>query len=212
MSWREAPATFAIAVATVAVSLLLLWMGWLGPAAVGGGVIPARLSGAVLPPDHGLAVTAWLTPLTATLIHGGIAHLALNLAMFAFCGAMVERALGWGGVVVLYGVGAYAAAVGQWALAPMSPMPMIGASGAISAVVAAYALLYGERRARSIGPIPAGVVHVLWLAAGWIGIQALTGVAGLGGGPAIAIGAHIGGFLAGVALAKPLLLWRYRHA
>ena len=212
MTWRDAPATTAITLITLAASLLVEATGSTGAAAIGGGMIPARLSGAVLPPDHGMAVAAWLTPLTATLVHGGLAHLAFNLVMLFFCGALTERALGWAGVIVLYGVGAYAAAAGQWVLAPMSPMPTIGASGAISALVAGYALLYGERRAKPVGSIPAGVVHVLWLAAAWIGIQALVGVAGLGGGPSIAIGAHIGGFLAGLALAKPLLLWRYRRA
>ena len=64
--------------------------------------------------------------------------------------------------------------------------------------------------------MPAGVVHVVWLAAAWIGIQLLMGLAGFGSsvganGP-IAIGAHIGGFLAGLVLARPLLLWRYRAA
>ncbi|RZM08071.1 MAG: rhomboid family intramembrane serine protease, partial [Sphingomonas sp.] len=49
------------------------------------------------------------------------------------------------------------------------------------------------------------------LAAAWIGIQLLMGIAGLGG-LTIAIGAHIGGFLAGLVLARPLLAWRYRGA
>ena len=89
---------------------------------------------------------------------------------------------------------------------------MIGASGALSAVVGAYALLFGQSRARAIGQFSAGVVHVVWLAAAWIGIQLMIGVAGLGGFGTIAIGAHIGGFLAGLAMARPLLLWRYRHA
>jgi membrane associated rhomboid family serine protease len=212
MRWREVPATAVLTVVTLAVSLLILLAGWLPEAAVGGGVIPARVSGAVLPDGHFLALPVWLTPLSATLVHGGIAHVALNLVMLAYCGAQAERALGSGGLSVLYVVGAYAAAAGQWALAPASPMPMIGASAAISAVVAGYALLYGERRARRIGPFPGGFLHVLWLAAAWIGIQAMIGVAGIGGGPAIAIGAHVGGFLAGLALTRPLLLWRYRHA
>ena len=212
MRWREAPATVVLTVVTLAVSLLILLAGWLPEAAIGGGVIPARLGGALLPADHGMALPAWLTPLSATLIHGGIAHVALNRVMLAYCGAQAERAVGSGGLTLLYVVGAYAAAAGQWALAPASPMPMIGASGAISAIVAGYALLYGERRARRVGPVPAGVVHVLWLAAAWIGIQAMIGVAGIGGGPAIAIGAHVGGFLAGLVLTRPLLLWRYRHA
>jgi membrane associated rhomboid family serine protease len=212
MRWRETPATVAITLATMAASLLLLAAGRLSEAAIGGGLIPARLSGGVLPPQFDWAAPVWLTPLSATLIHGGIAHLVLNLVMLVYCGAQVERALGSGGTVILYGVGAYAAAAGQWALMPASSVPMIGASGAISAVVAAYALLYGERRAKALGPVPAGLVHVVWLAAAWIGIQAMIGIAGLGGGPSIALGAHVGGFLAGLALARPLLLWRYRRA
>ena len=87
----------------------------------------------------------------------------------------------------------------------MSPVPMIGASGAISAIVGAYALLFGERRARRIGPVPADVVHIAWLAAAWVGIQLLIGAAGMGD-VTVAIGAHIGGFAAGLVLARPLLL------
>jgi len=212
MRWRDAPAITAITGVTLAVSLLLLVTGWLPEAAIGGGVIPLRLSGAAMPAEFGTVVPLWLTPLTATLIHGGIAHVALNLVMLVYCGAQVERALGSGATGLLYIAGAYAAAAGQWALAPTSPTPMIGASGAISAIVAAYALLYGESRAKRLGPLPAGLVHVVWLAAAWIGIQAMIGIAGLGGGPTVAIGAHVGGFLLGLALARPLLLWRYRRA
>jgi membrane associated rhomboid family serine protease len=160
---------------------------------------------------HNFAVPAWATPLTATLVHGGLAHVALNLVMLIFCGQAVERAVGPAGVVVLYLLGAYAAALGHWSFGPHSVSPMIGASGAISAVVGAYALLYGKRQAKALGPLPAGVVHVAWLAVAWVGIQLLTGLAGFGGA-SIAIGAHIGGFVAGLILARPLLLWRYRAA
>lgn len=212
MDWRSARATTALALVTILVSGLILLTDTLPWAAVGSGFVPIRLDGALLPADHGFITPVWLTPLSATLLHGGIAHLAFNLVMLVYCGRACERVFGPGLLLVLYVVGAYAAAAGQWVLEPGSPVPMIGASGAISAIVAAYALLYGERRAKAIGPIPAGVVHVAWLALGWIGIQALIGVAGLGGGAAIAIGAHVGGFLAGLALARPLLMWRYRSA
>ena len=204
-------ATIAIAVATAVVSLAILATDHLPSLAISGGFIPLRMDGGVVPPDHYFAVPAWLTPLSATFIHGGIAHLALNLVMLVYCGLIAERAIGVIGIGILYVVGAYAAALGHWAFEPGSAMPMIGASGAISAVVGAYALLFGERRTRAFGPLSAGFVHVAWLAAAWIGIQLLIGVAGMAGG-AIAIGAHIGGFLAGLALARPLLLWRYRHA
>lgn len=206
----------AITVATVVVSLAILASGALPVMSLGAGAIAARFCGAVLPADLPIVVPAWLTPLSCTLIHAGLAHLALNLVMLAYCGAQAERAVGWSGMAILYVVGAYAAALGQWLLAPASPVPMIGASGAISAVVAAYALLFGQRQALSLGPVPGRVVHVLWLAAGWIGIQLLIGFAGMSvpgaGGATVAIGAHIGGFVAGLALARPLLLWRYRHA
>jgi membrane associated rhomboid family serine protease len=205
VDWR---ATAVIAAVTFAISFWILLTGAVGTAATGGGFIPLRMAAG----SSGFLVPAWATPLTATLIHGGAAHLALNLIMLIYCGQQTERALGSAAMIILYGVGAFAAAAGHWLLSPASGVPMIGASGAISAVVAAYALLYGQRRARAIGPFSADLVHVAWLAAAWIGIQALMGIAGLSGGLSIAIGAHIGGFLAGLALARPLLHWRWRHA
>jgi membrane associated rhomboid family serine protease len=212
MSFLSARATAVLTVATLVTSGLILLTGSLPWWAVNAGFIPLRVDTAVIATAHHFAVPAWATPLTATLVHGGLAHVALNMVMLVFCGQAVERAIGPVGVVVLYLIGAYAAAIGHWAFGPQSVAPMIGASGAISAIVGAYALLYGERQARAIGPMPAGVVHVAWLAAAWIGIQLLTGLAGFGGGAPIAIGAHIGGFVAGLILARPLLLWRYRAA
>lgn len=206
----------AITVVTILVSMLVLVTGALPAATIGAGAIPARLGGALLPAGFGLVVPAWLTPLSCTLLHGNFGHLALNIVMLTYCGAQTERAVGWGGIAILYAIGAYAAAAGQWLLAPMSPVPMIGASGAISAIVAAYALLFGQREVRALGPLPGRVVHVVWLAAAWVGIQLLVGIAGMGlpgaGSAPVAIGAHIGGFIAGLALARPLLLWRYRSA
>lgn len=206
----------AITVVTVVASLLVLGTGFLPAVALGAGAIPARFTGASLPGGLALVLPVWLTPLSCTLLHGSVGHLLLNLVLLAYCGVQAERAVGWSGIAVLYVVGAYAAAAGQWLMAPASPVPMIGASGAISAVVAAYALLFGQREVRALGPVPGRIVHVVWLAAAWIGIQLLVGVAGMGvpgaGGAPIAIGAHIGGFLAGLALARPLLRWRYRHA
>ena len=203
--------TAGIAVATLVVSVLVLLSGALPAVSYGAGFVPVRFAGMMLLEGLPLVVPALLTPLTATLIHGGAMHLLFNLVMLGFCGRLLERAVGGQGVAILYAVGAFAAAATQWAIEPGSAVPMIGASGAISAIVGAYALLYGERRARAIGPVPADVVHIAWLAAAWIGVQLLIGAAGMEG-TAIAIGAHIGGFVAGLALARPLLLWRYRGA
>jgi membrane associated rhomboid family serine protease len=89
---------------------------------------------------------------------------------------------------------------------------MIGASGAISAVLAVYALLFSRNEVRAIGPIPAHWVRALWLAAGWTGVQWLLGFATSRGSYQIATAAHVGGFLVGLAMARPLLAWRYRRA
>ena len=211
MGGRDARVTVAITVATAVAAIGFLLSGALGEVAFGAGFVPVRVAGAALPAGLPLVVPTVLTPLTATLVHGGIGHLAFNLIMLVYCGRSLERAIGGVALTILYIVGAYAAAAAQWAIEPSSAAPMIGASGAISAIVGAYALLYGENRAKALGPVPAGVVHVAWLAAGWVGVQLLIGVAGLGG-VTVAIAAHIGGFVAGLALARPLLLWRYRQA
>lgn len=207
MNWREAPATAVLAVATLIVSAFLILGGSLDTASMQAGFIPLRLQ-----VDSPAFVLPWLlTPLTATLVHGGWTHLGFNLIMLGFCGYEAERALGPRGLIVLYLIGAYVAAAGQWVAGPTSPVPMIGASGAISAVVGAYALLFGRRQAKAWGPIPAAVAQVLWLSAGWIGVQLLIKQTEPAG-QTVAIAAHIGGFLGGLALARPLLLWRWRGA
>lgn len=189
------------------VSGLLLVTDGLSLAAGAAGFVPARVGAAI-----GMAaVPAFLTPLSATLVHGGFMHLLFNIIMLVWCGRQAERAVGSIGLGVLYVVGAYAAAAGQWAADPQATVPMIGASGAISAVVGAYALLFGRLQARAFGPVPARAMQAVWLSAGWIGIQLLIGATEPVGQP-IAIAAHIGGFLAGLVLARPLLLWRWRGA
>jgi membrane associated rhomboid family serine protease len=158
------------------------------------------------------AAPIWLTPLTATLVHAGFLHLALNMMMLGFCGALVETALGARGMLVLYIVGAYAAAFAQYVAGPHEAVPMIGASGAASAVLGVYALLYGRRRTAVAHAGLNRLINIIWLAVAWIAVQLLFGYAASGEGVSIAIAAHIGGFLAGLALAQPLLWWRYRSA
>ena len=211
MNLRGITATAAIVIATVAVSLLVTATHREIDASILAGFIPARLTGLI---DFAAvtAVPAFLTPLSATLLHAGFLHLGMNMIMLGYTGREAERALGARGIVLLYLVGAYASAGAQWLADPRSVVPMIGASGAASAVVGAYSLLFGRSRARAIGPIPAKVVHVLWLAAAWTVVNLLIAQAFLSEGIAIAAAAHIGGFVAGLALARPLLLWRWRKA
>lgn len=200
--------TNILAIVTAAIWLALDLSGWLDWASVAAGFIPARVAGPAL--DG--AVPVVLTPLSAALVHANLAHIGFNMLMLLYCGRHTEYALGPVGFAWLYIIGAYASAGAQYLVDPGSMVPMVGASGAISAVIGAYALLFGQKRARAIGPIPAIVVHILWLAAAWVGVQLLFGIAMADAGMAIAVAAHVGGFIAGLLLARPLLLWRYRSA
>lgn len=204
--------TSSIAAITFAAFMILLLTGQIDHAALLGGFIPARIGDPALF-EGVLAVPGWLTPLTCTLIHAGWLHIGFNLLMLVFCGKQVEQVLRKGAFLILYVTGAYGAAALQWVIQPASPNPMVGASGAISAVVATYALLYSQQSVRRIGPFSANLLRVLWLAAGWIAIQLMIGVAtagGLGDLGQIAVAAHIGGFLTGLLLTRPLLWWRFR--
>lgn len=201
-------ATIMLSVAIGAAYVLFGVAGQSGSAALLGGFIPARIGGPPMPS----ALPVWVTPLSATLLHGGILHLAFNLIMLGYCGRETEVAVGPGALSFLYLVGAYAAAAMQYLVGPGSTVPMIGASGAISAIVGAYAILYGQRRPSKLPPNIARWVHIAWLAAAWTGLQLLVGYSTKLGGMAVATAAHVGGFLAGLVLARPLLMWRYRRA
>ena len=214
-SWAQARLTLAIAAVTAAAWLIVALLGRLEWAAIWGGFIPMR---AALGEDGSVA-PFWLTPLTATLVHAGLIHLAFNLVILTFCGRHVEWVLGPGGIAILYLVGAYAAAGGQYLADPQSAAPMIGASGAISAVIGAYAVLFGRNKVKVADRRLALALNALWLLAAWVGLNLIVGIIARGGlipgtGPAmtVAVAAHIGGFIPGLVLAIPLLKFRYRKA
>jgi membrane associated rhomboid family serine protease len=202
-------ATFAIGVLTVVAGLIISVTIGVNSAAVMLGVIPARLSGVL---DISPAVPAFLTPLTSALVHDDLFHLAFNLLFLWWCGSAVERVLGQGSLIALYIVGAFAAAAAQWAVAPLSAIPVIGASGAISAVIGAFALSFGQQKRLVRSPTLNRWLNALWLLAAWLVLQLLLGWAAGEQGVLLATPAHIGGFVVGLALQRPLLLWRYRKA
>jgi membrane associated rhomboid family serine protease len=202
-------ATNLIAAITAIAWIIAVIIGQSEQAALALGFIPARMSGVAVP---WLAVPAVATPLTATLVHSGLIHLAFNLLVFVWCGQAVERVLGKGGLVVLYLIGAYAAALAQWAADPMGAVPMVGASGAISAVMGAFALSFGRAKRISSSPAINRWVNVLWLLVAWVVLQLMMSWLAGGQGFLLATPAHVGGFAAGLLLQRPLLLWRYRSA
>jgi membrane associated rhomboid family serine protease len=201
--------TVALVLATSVAWVLTAALGLNDRATLVMGVIPARLSGLF---DIAPAVPAWLTPLTSTLVHGNFLHLALNMVMLGFCGSQVERVLGSAATLMLYVAGAFVAAYAQWATGPAEIVPMIGASGAISAVVGAFALSFGQQKRIVRSARLNRALNSLWLLAAWVLLQLLVGWAAGVRGQLLATAAHVGGFVAGLLLQRPLLLWRYRSA
>lgn len=205
--------TNGLIIANVLIFLVIWIFGWEQDALLRGGMFPIRLSGEFIDTSaYGWLVPAWLTPLSSAFLHSGLLHISFNMLMLLFCGRFVEQALGPQLMAVLYVAGAYAAAVAQFAVDTGSMIPMVGASGAISAILGAYALLFARNKVDPVGPIPGHIVRIIWLTLAWIGIQLMVGLATSGNLQGIAIFAHIGGFVAGLVLTRPLLEWRFRSA
>jgi membrane associated rhomboid family serine protease len=201
-------ATAIIAIVTVAVSAIAI-LGGVDYWAVFAGFIPARISGAVALPG---ALPALITPFSSALVHGSWLHLGVNILMLTFAGSMVERVIGASGLLFAYVVGALVAAFSQFVVDPGSPIPMVGASGAISALFGLYALFFGRPKQFSSNMRLNRWIHVMWLLVTWVVLQWMAGMLAGGEGVMLATPAHIGGFIAGLLLQRPLLLWRYRKA
>jgi membrane associated rhomboid family serine protease len=145
---------------------------------------------------------------TSMFLHGGWLHLIGNMLYLWIFGDNVEDRVGHGRFVLLYLAGGAAAALAQIYMAPDSRIPMVGASGAIAAVLGAYIVLYPHARVYTLVPLFFGIVPVpavVYLGF-WFVLQLLSGAASLGmteqGG--VAFFAHVGGFVAGLALVKLL--------
>ena len=176
------------------------------------GVIPAVLLDRVSLPDELVLVPAHLTVFTSMFLHGGILHLAGNMLYLWIFGNNVEDTMGHFRFVVFYLLCGIAAVIGQVLQNPDSQIPMIGASGAISGVLGAYLLLCPH--ARVLVAIPLGIIlYTVRLAAGWVLgfwfiIQITSSVMADPDKVGVAWFAHIGGFLAGMAL---IPLFKYRR-
>ncbi len=209
-NWKKAPLTAGLAIVTTAAWLIAALFQLENWAALTFGFLAA--------PDLAAGpVPVWLQPLTATLVHAGIVHLLFNMLVLVFCGRPVETVLGTPALAILYLLGAYAAAGAQYLVDP--GVQMIGASGAISAVLGAYAMLFGRNKVKVSSPTLALWLNALWLMAAWVVLQICVGIALSGAtfvtggeGVTIAVAAHIGGFAVGLLLANPLLLFKYRKA
>ena len=168
------------------------------------GAIPAVIfSHAALPHDI-VSIPAPLTLITSMFLHGGWMHLLGNMLYLWIFGNNIEEAMGHLKFAVFYILCGILAALSHALTDPASQIPMVGASGAISAILGAYLLLYPRARVLVLIPppffgttyVPAVIVLGVW----FLG-QLYSGGISLGShGGGIAFFAHIGGFVAGMAL------------
>ncbi|MFZ4381162.1 MAG: rhomboid family intramembrane serine protease [Sandarakinorhabdus sp.] len=160
------------------------------------GLIPLRLTLAL---DGNAALLPALASLVTHLfLHAGLLHLAMNMIMLVAMGNLLEPMSGARRLGLVYLAGGLASACAEWAFTPMSMVPTVGASGAISALIGAQAMLGGRGNQ---GPLVRG----LGLAAAWTAFQLLAGLVMNGPDFRLAIAGHIGGFLAGLLLARTLV-------
>ena len=204
--------SYAIIAACVLVFLWQISLGANQQAAVYSlGLIPAvLLQGASLPPELTI-VPPLATVFTSMFLHGGWLHLIGNMLYLWIFADNIEDAMGHGRFVVFYLLCGIAAALAQALPAPGSGIPMIGASGAISGVLGAYLLLHP--RAHVMVLIPLGFfsqvtrLPALLVLALWFGLQLISEL-GASEGAGVAFRAHIGGFVAGMAL---IPFFKYRR-
>lgn len=235
--------TFRTPIATMGLiaAMVLVWVvvqGFGDPDTVAAtvcnyGLVPAELThtreiGFQVPMGGGWACVIdnqginWLTPLTSMFLHGSWGHIFSNCLFFWVFGNNVEDVMGRGRFVFFYVLCGLVAAGTHILIDPSSPVPTVGASGAISGALGAYLILYPKVSVRMLFPpififsIPAWLV-LIW----WFGIQFLTGLPQLlapspviSGG--VAVWAHIGGFVTGVLLSRafedPELVAQHRAA
>lgn len=146
----------------------------------------------------------WLTPLSSMFLHGGWFHLIGNMWFLWLFGNNVEDSMGRGRYTTFYLLCGLAAAAAQTLLRPDSPVPMVGASGAISGVMGAYVILYPRVQVHMLVVLVVFVTRIVvpaYLMLGyWFLLQLLGGTASLRADGGVAFWAHVGGFAAGASL------------
>jgi len=166
---------------------------------------------------HSAEIPQFATPLpvyfnfiSSMFMHGGIAHIVGNMLFLFIFGDNVEDAIGHVRYLFFYLLCGFAAAAGQIITGPDSVIPMLGASGAISGVLGGYVLLFPKRQVRAIifnflTTVPAVVAIGIWIV-----YQIVLGYLSPTAGGGVAYAAHIGGFVAGLALVKVFGIGRTR--
>ncbi len=156
---------------------------------------------------HGpLSIPAPLTIFSSMFLHGGFWHLGGNMLYLWIFGNNIEDALGHARFLIFYLLTGAIAALTQIFSDPSSPLPMVGASGAVSGILGAYLILYPGARILTLLflfpfirliRLPALLVLTFWFFFQLLGL-------GMGKVSNVAFAAHIGGFISGLLLIKIL--------
>jgi len=155
-------------------------------------------------PAHSSGKSVYAAVLTSVFLHGSIAHLFGNVLFLWVFGNNVEQRARWLRYLLLYLVGGIVATAAHVAISPSSTIPIIGASGAIAAVMGAYFVLWPSTRIKTvivIAPVFLRKVMALWLLVVWLAQNLL--LVGLSSG--VAWAAHLNGFAFGALVG---LWWR----
>lgn len=153
-------------------------------------------------PHYNTPLPVYFNFLSSMFMHGDIMHIFGNMLFLWIFGDNIENLIGHFRYAIFYIICGIAAAFGQIVMNTDSIIPMLGASGAISGVLGGYMLLFPTKKVRAlifriVTTVPAYVALGLW-----IGYQIVLGFLTPAGGGGVAYAAHIGGFIAGVALIK----------
>jgi membrane associated rhomboid family serine protease len=150
----------------------------------------------------------WGTIFTSMFLHAGWLHIGGNMLYLWIFGNNIEDAMGHIKYLAFYFLCGIAAALTLWLMDPASATPVVGASGAISGVLAAYLLLYPRAPVHTL--LTLGIffysvwLRAMWVIGFWFALQLVTAALTPPSEPGVAWWAHVGGFLAGLAL-TPLL-------
>lgn len=183
------PATLALIALTLGTHALLEFLAprsvWMLYDVLG--FVPQRYSG-----GYAIEWTALIAPFAYLFLHGDWMHLLVNLVTLAAFGAGVERRVGASTMLSMYFLCGLVAAAAHFVVYPDSDDPVIGASGAISGLMAGALLVLRERGAMGRNPL-------IYLAGLWIAVFTLPDILSLGvSGARVAWVAHLGGFVAGL--------------
>lgn len=199
-------ATYALIAANVAVYLLCL------PVYGDERMLTALLDAYALVPARLAAGEAPWTLVTSMFLHAGFLHLLGNMLFLHVFGDNLEDQLGHAGFLAFYLAAGIGAGIAQVAAAPYSPVPVIGASGAIAGVLGGYLLMFPRARVDVLVFLIVLVrvvpVRAWLLLAVWFAIQLASGLSLPADQGGVAYWAHSGGFLLGALLVLPVWLAR----